>query len=240
MTSRSRSPAAPAQVEHAFVVSLASVRTASGRIAYRNMQAPSLPADIAPYVQGVVGLDSTSLPSYAGPAKPNPALRLGRARSPRLRPHVATNGGPQPCVFGPAAAGQPRPHRRRGRDRLPVPLALRQRRPGSEPDGRAARGARPPRPTDIGEYQGCYGTSAVVNYVDVDGGPGAYNAQISDGEASLDIEQIIGLAPEGGDPRLPGPNARRRCPVTVDLLNEIVSAGPGEGHLELAGARAKR
>ncbi|MGA2522243.1 MAG: S8 family serine peptidase, partial [Acidimicrobiales bacterium] len=40
----------------------------------------------------------------------------------------------------------------------------------------------------------CYGTDAQVSYVDVDGGPGVSGA--GSGEAALDIEQIIGLAPQ--------------------------------------------
>ena len=52
---------------------------------------------------------------------------------------------------------------------------------------------------DIDAYQGCYGTHATVNYIPVDGGiNGDGTADTTDpgsGEAALDIEQIIGLAP---------------------------------------------
>ena len=53
--------------------------------------------------------------------------------------------------------------------------------------------------TDIDAYQGCYGTSATVNYIAVDGGVNGTGVDTTDpgsGEAALDIEQIIGLAPQ--------------------------------------------
>src|SRR5262249_59330550 len=49
-------------------------------------------------------------------------------------------------------------------------------------------------PSDIATYQQCYGTAASVTNIDVQGGPGAFSGD--DGEAALDIEQVIGLAPK--------------------------------------------
>jgi kumamolisin len=58
----------------------------------------------------------------------------------------------------------------------------------------------PNKATDIDTYQGCYGTHATVNYIAVDGGlNGDGTTDTTDpgeGEAALDIEQIIGLAPQ--------------------------------------------
>ena len=50
----------------------------------------------------------------------------------------------------------------------------------------------PNLPTDIAAYQVCYNTGATVNYIDVDGGAGS---GVGTGEAALDIEDVIGLAP---------------------------------------------
>jgi len=47
---------------------------------------------------------------------------------------------------------------------------------------------------DIDEYQQCYGTDVEVSRVNVNGGPGPESS--NDGEAALDVEQLIGLAPE--------------------------------------------
>lgn len=52
--------------------------------------------------------------------------------------------------------------------------------------------------TDIDDYQGCYGTHATVNYIPIDGGVSGSGIDTTDpgsGEAALDIEQIIGIAP---------------------------------------------
>lgn len=46
--------------------------------------------------------------------------------------------------------------------------------------------------SDIAAFQSCYGTSTTVNYTAVDGGAGT---GAGSGEAALDIEQIISLAP---------------------------------------------
>src|SRR4029077_10288380 len=87
-----------AQVERAFSLQLARVVTLSGRVAYANVQAPALPANIAPYVQGVVGLNNATPPSYVGSlTKPRSISGRSLGASPHSRPHVATHGGPQPC-----------------------------------------------------------------------------------------------------------------------------------------------
>jgi len=51
----------------------------------------------------------------------------------------------------------------------------------------------PNLPTDVAAYQVCYGTDTTVNYIPVDGGTGS---GAGTGEAALDIEDIIGLAPD--------------------------------------------
>jgi subtilase family serine protease len=53
----------------------------------------------------------------------------------------------------------------------------------------------PFNPADIAAYQHCYGTSASVSTVNVGAGPGEYKSGLG-GEAELDIEQVIGLAPK--------------------------------------------
>jgi kumamolisin len=47
--------------------------------------------------------------------------------------------------------------------------------------------------SDISAYQSCYGTGATVTYTKVDGGAGS---GAGGGEAALDIEDVIGLAPQ--------------------------------------------
>ena len=47
--------------------------------------------------------------------------------------------------------------------------------------------------TDIASYQSCYGTNTSLTNINVDGGPGS---GVGSGEAALDIENLIGLAPQ--------------------------------------------
>ena len=47
--------------------------------------------------------------------------------------------------------------------------------------------------TDIASYQSCYGTNTSITNINVDGGPGS---GVGSGEAALDIENLIGLAPQ--------------------------------------------
>ena len=71
-------------------------------------------------------------------------------------------------------------------------------------------------PTDIATYQACYGTSTPISNVDVAGGPDPRRA--SDGEAALDIEQAIGLAPKANILVYQGPFS-----ATVQIISTIVS-----------------
>ena len=83
--------------ERAFAVSESHVRLANGRIAYTNRQAPTLPADIAGDVQGVIGLDSVvreAPMSLVRDTKPAHHLQAADRHA-----HVAT-GGPVPSCAG--------------------------------------------------------------------------------------------------------------------------------------------
>ncbi len=50
----------------------------------------------------------------------------------------------------------------------------------------------PYTPADITAYKACYGISTSVTNTSVDGGP---SSTVQQGEAALDIEDVIGLAP---------------------------------------------
>ena len=69
--------------------------------------------------------------------------------------------------------------------------------------------------SDIATYQSCYGTDAKVTAVDVQGGPGPYVNE--DNESSLDIEQVLGLAPGADLVVYQGPN-----PSEVELISAYV------------------
>jgi kumamolisin len=175
-----------AQVERAFATKLDQVKLAGGRSAYADTVAPTLPPSLAPYVQGVVGLDNVNI------EHPEGLLHNAHAGvSPRLQSNVVT-GGPQPCATASAEGAN---HGGYTADTI-----------ASAYDFSALYGAgdlgagqtialyelEPDAPADIAAYQACYGTATSVTDVPVDGfaatGAGS-------GEAELDIEQVIGLAP---------------------------------------------
>ncbi len=111
-----------AQIEQAFSVSMQQVKLASGRTTFANAQAPALPAGVAQYVQGIVGLDDLNPPQPQGPAiggsgpptqsSIHPSARVAIRAD--LRPHIVT-GGPQPCA---AATRRADVIQRRDRQRL--------------------------------------------------------------------------------------------------------------------------
>ena len=102
-------------------------------------------------------------------------------------------GGPQPC---PTASGV----RRRAGVYTADQLASAYNFSGLYRAGDEGAGVtvalvefEPNLPSDISAYQACYGTNTNVNYIPVDGGAGSGPGS---GEAAVDIEDIIGLAPK--------------------------------------------
>lgn len=80
----------------------------------------------------------------------------------------------------------------------------------------------PDDPADIAAYQACYGTGARISYISVDGGAGT---GAGTGEAALDIENLIGLAPDVNVLVYQGPNSGEGNPGSgpYDTLSEIVN-----------------
>jgi hypothetical protein len=180
---------APASaIERAFHVSLASYRLPGGRTAFTTLLPPSISAAVAPDVEGVVGLSDLFLPQSLA-VHPGGVREVHPSR--KLVVHPAT-AGPTPC---PAASGVGE-YGSYTADQLAsyygmTPLY-------SLGDfGQGVNVAlvefESNLPSDIATYQACYGTNATVNYIPVDGGDVA-GAGL--GEAALDIEDVIGLAPE--------------------------------------------
>ena len=173
------------QFAGAFSIGFDQYRLSGGRIAYANTSAPLFPGAAAQYVSTVVGLDTLTTLQPIRPAHTVKSLATGAL------PQVVT-GGPQPCttIAGPAAeAGVYTADQlasaynfsslyQAGDEGANVTVALVEFEPNLT--------------SDIAAYQSCYGTSATVNYIPVDGGAGSGPGA---GEAAADIEDIIGLAP---------------------------------------------
>jgi subtilase family serine protease len=192
--------ATAADVARAFATGFRQYRLRAGRTVYANTAAPLVPAEVAPDIQTVVGLDSLAVPSPTSrPAPPSssPPATAGRRR------HPSGDGGPQPCstaVQDGASAGAETTDQ----------VASAYRFPSLYGQGDLGAGATVALyelqgfgTKDIAAYQSCYGTSASVTTVNVDGGPAAHSGV---GEADVDIEQVAGLSPEAAILVYQGPN----------------------------------
>ena len=204
---------APASViDRAFRVQLSRYRLASGRVVYSTASAPSVPASVSPFIEGVVGLSDLLQPhDNLVRARSTPARLQVRALTPR-------SAGPVPCSAASMVASADGSYTA---DELAAyydmdPLY-------SLGDfGQQVRVAiaefEPDSPADIAAYQACYGTNATVNYIDVDGGaPPGYG---SDAEAAMDIEDVIGLAPEASIDVYQAPSSSNAD--VIALYSEIV------------------
>jgi len=204
-----------AQIEHAFSLTMAAVELQGGRRGVVNLTAPRISSVVAATVQAVLGLSSFD--------RPEPTLIRARStsRATRLAPHVVT-GGPQPCSAARSAAPDQSAYTadqiasaydftglyRAGDEGQGVTVALYE----LEPDD----------PSDIAAYQSCYGTHTAVSYIPVDGGAGT---GAGSGEAALDIEQLIGLAPKVQILVYQGPNANSDSPGSgpYDTYSAIIN-----------------
>ncbi|HUN30964.1 MAG TPA: S53 family peptidase, partial [Trebonia sp.] len=189
--------ATAAQVEHAFGITLTSYRLPGGRIAFANAQAPTVPASIAPIIQGVLGLNDLYQAQRADLAK-LPRASHGRRLPARATATPATTA----TTAGPAATG-PRPCSAATSAWPNTANVFAGYYGMSQLYGLGDLGAgqrigvmefEPNLPSDISAYESCYGISTPVNYIPVDGGTGSTGP--GSGEAAMDIEIIAGLAPQ--------------------------------------------
>ena len=201
------------QLERAFSVSLSRMALPGRRTAIAADSAPAVPAAMAAAMQGVVGLNTT--------AAPRPLLERAAATSAggavsSARPHVATGG--------PTAAAAP------GQDAFTADqIASAYGFPGlyaARDNGAGVTVAvyelESDNPSDIAAYQSCYSTHATVSYVPVDSGSGTGPGS---GEAALDIENVIGLAPDVNILVYQGPNSNSGAPGSgpYDTFSAIIN-----------------
>ncbi len=237
---------APARViDRAFHVSLVRYRLPGGRAAFTTLSPPSIAAAVSVDIEGVIGLNDLVQPHSSlvrsavpaevasrsplppAPAKPTP--RSSRLVQPRTL-------GPAPCSAAIAAAEQVGSNTA---DRLAsyygmtplyalgdfgqgVHIALVEFEPNLE--------------SDIDGYKACYGVHTTVDYVEIDGGPGPGTGS---GEATLDIEDVIGLAPRATIDVYQGavnPTMSETLDVYSAIMNQqsdqIVSTGWGDCELD--------
>jgi hypothetical protein len=192
-----------AQMDGAFSVHLVDARLRGGRVARATTTSPAVPSSLAGAIGGVIGLSDI--------AQSHPQIRPGTVAG------VATPGSPaagaQPhaegALLGPVACGAASALTADGAwtaDQLASTYGF----DALYGQGRVGAGQQvgifelePFTPSDIENYEACFGADAPVSTVAVDGG--ATGPQI--GEAALDIEVVAGLAPASAITVFSGPNS---------------------------------
>jgi subtilase family serine protease len=206
------------QLARAFSLSFLHLALPGKQTAIAATAAPSFDADVAHSVQAVVGLDTLSAPR---PLLRRAAPGSGAAAHPLARAHVVT-GGPQPC----AAALQAAPTQSAyTMDQIASAYGfsgLYAAKDGAGGVTVAVYELESDDPRDIAAYQACYGTHATIASVAVDGGAGRGPGS---GEAALDIETLIGLAPNAHVLVYQGPDSSSGAPGSgpYDTFNAIVN-----------------
>ena len=209
--------ASAAAVERAFGTALVRYRLAGGRVAYANTTAPKIAADVAPYVSGVIGLDNL-VREQSMLARPSPRMAAGHHALGGRPFAAADSSGPQPCSAASTAGADSGSYtaNQLASYYLMSPFY------GQGDLGSGVRVAmfelEPNSTSDIAAYKSCYGISTSVNYIKVDGGAGS---GAGSGEAALDIEDVMGLAPDVAVDVYQAPNSSTG---SLDNYNAIVSA----------------
>ncbi len=208
-----------ARARTALHVSFKRLRLKSGRVAFANTSAPQLPPDAARDVRAISGLDNL--------ARPQPHLVQARPHAASVQPHATA---PQACSGASTAASVNGAY-------LPAQFATAYGLDGLYGIGAQGAGVtvalyelEPNSSTDISTYQSCFGTSAQISVVNVDGGAGSGFGQ---GEAALDIEGVIGLAPQASITVYRGPNNNLGGPlhtyqqIVADDSAQVISTSWG-------------
>jgi kumamolisin len=197
-------------LERAFSIQL-SRYDLGGRVTFSNTAAPSVPASLAGAIQGVVGLSNVAQWTHSL-ERPNPSKVVSR-RTPQV-----PDAGPTPCT---AAKNDGSEYGAYTANQLASAYDFTALYSASDLGAGqtvAIFELEPNEASDISAYQSCYGTSATVTYIKEDGGAGS---GYGSGEAALDIEDIIGLAPKATIDVYQAPNSNTG---DYDNYSAIVSA----------------
>jgi subtilase family serine protease len=211
-----------AQAGKAFATGFTTYRLKDGSTGYLNDAAPRFSAAVAADVVGVSGLDATFRPAAQHVVRPAVTPTSGAKHSAHtVTPSAGVATGPQFCSGGVSAMGS------YGSDgngwysaqNLATVYGMQHTSTTGQGVTVAVLEWEQYNPTDLGQYQSCYGTHVPVSVVKVDGGAKtAPNPSANIGvESLLDLEVLAGLAPgasvidyQGPDlllgPNQPNPN----------------------------------
>lgn len=230
-----------AAVSRTFEVTLRRYRERSGRVVFANDRAPSVPRALGGIVVSVLGLSDTqaavpeglreitSGPTASAAAKALVAGSPARRAAPRQQAHAASfagPGAPQPCAAAASFAAS-----KAGSVNTISQIGNAYRFGGLYADGDYGQGVTvallelepySSEASDVAAFEACYGISASVTDVAVDGGS---PLTISTAESAVDIQNLLGLAPDVKVVVYYGPNSGDG---QYDTLASIVDAAPSQ------------
>jgi len=172
----------------AFQVGIHEFRLPGGRRVISSVTSPKVPPSMRPSVQAIVGLDDLAMvgpPAASGPSR--------GVAGPDAIPVAGSTGaaGPKACKGAAGIHSYTAPQIAQAYDLQPL-YAGGDMGGGQSVDIYEQSGFSGP---DVAAYQRCYGTSVPISVVPVDGGNSSTSGPFAR-EADLDIEDVIGLAPQ--------------------------------------------
>ncbi len=197
--------ATAARIGAAFGVRLLRYTLPGGATRFAPSSEPLVPSAIASQVEGVLGLTDLGAPrpllvGDRGAHTKRAAVDESRQSRPAIRGAIS---GPTACSAASVAASSSGAY-------TANQIASAYSMPAVYAEARLGAGIKvaifelePFAPSDIQSYQSCYGTHAAVSVTSVDGGPGT---GAGTGESALDVEQVIGLAPDASVHVYQGPS----------------------------------
>jgi subtilase family serine protease len=217
--------ASASQAAQAFHTGFSQVKLASGRAAYVNTAAPQFSGNVANLVQGVVGLSNLSVPHALGLKWATGNTRSRVPAAPRASAMSAHTSASAPC--GSATTAVSDLETEYGidvytADQIASAYGFTSLyNAGDFGAGQAVALIEfaPYNADDIAAYQSCYRTSASVTPISVDGGAGTDTSGDGTGEADLDIEQIVGLAPAASIDVYEGPDSDTANITSANVLD---------------------
>jgi hypothetical protein len=185
------------QAEASLNTTFVTYRLATGRIAFANTSAPSLPKSVVALTAAVVGLNDLAQ-EVPESARPESARQAGLPSS-SFHPPARFAHATRAASSGPAACSKAVKTAKADHGWTYPQIAGAYSLSGLYDQGDLGAKAtialfeqEPYKTSDIKSFQACYGTSASVTEKKFDG-PGSGAGQ---GEAALDIETVIALAPQ--------------------------------------------
>jgi hypothetical protein len=229
--------ATAAAVKRAFGTGLVRYRLPGGRVAFANSGTPSISASVAPYISGIVGFNNLDV-QHSMLVRPKGAL-AGRAGGAAIgAPAAAPAAAAQPAVAGPKACSGAVADTKAEGGFTATQLASYYGMSSLYGMGDEGKGVtigllelEPYTGSDISKYESCYGVHTSVTKQNVDTGvtPGTQQS----GEAALDIEDALGLAPASSIHVYEGPNTDQGVYDTyATMINDdtaqVISTSWGE------------